>query len=145
MRGPIHRKQTLPPGPEGGKRPGLRLRGRLDCSEGPLGEQMGQEDGSRPGRGLCLYLLHRSRPHSGFWAEPCFKKSNSTSSATSRALFPREPAEPWLGQAGAGMPRPSWHADGQGAMGAAGPGGKHQPGSSAHQRCPASWGWSGGG
>ena len=86
MRGPIHRKQTLPLGPGSGKQPGLRLRGRLDCTEGPLGEQMGQEDGRRPGRGLCLYLLHHSHPHFGFWAEPRFEKSNSSSSAISRAV-----------------------------------------------------------
>ena len=55
-------------------------------------------------------------------------------------LFPREPAVPGLGQAGAGMPRPSWHADRQGATEAAEPGGRPQPGSSARKRSLASWG-----
>lgn len=43
---------------------------------GMLGEQMGQEDGSRLGRGLCHHLLHHPHPHFGFRAEPGFENSN---------------------------------------------------------------------
>lgn len=70
----------LPLEPESGKEPGLRLRwgggGSLRPWRRELGEQMGQEDGSLPGRGLYHHLLHRPHPHFGFWAEPRIKKSN---------------------------------------------------------------------
>lgn len=117
MKGPIHRKKMLPLGPESGRQPGLRLRGRLASVEGLLGEQMGKEGGNRQARGLCHHLLQHPRPQFGFWAEPGFKKSNTSSLAISRALFPREPAVPGPGWVGTGMPCPFWDADRQGAMG----------------------------
>lgn len=107
----------LPLGPEGGRQPALRLWGRLASMEGLLGEQMGKEGGNRQARGLCRHLLRHPHPHFGFWAEPGFKKSNTSSSAISRALFPREPAVPGPGWVGAGMPCPFRDADRQGAMG----------------------------
>lgn len=103
MKGPIHRKKMLPLGPESGRQLGLRLRGRLASVEGLLGEQMGKEGGNRQARGLCHHLLQHPRPHFGFWAEPGFKKSNTSSLAISRALFPREPAVPGPGWVGASL------------------------------------------
>lgn len=57
------------------------------------------------------HLLHHPHPHFGFWGEPGLKESNTSSSAISRILFPRESEVPEPGRVGAGMPSPSRDAD----------------------------------
>lgn len=83
----------LPLGPERGEQPGRGCGGSSPPRRGCRGSRWGRKMAA-DGRGLCLHLLHHPHPHFGVWTKPGFKKSNSSSPAINRALFPREPAVP---------------------------------------------------
>lgn len=118
MRGPSCRREMLPLGPEHGKQLGLRLQGK-GCPPGRalLGEQMGRKMAAAWG-GACAITSSTIPTHTlAFGQSRGLKIATTSSSAISRASYPREPTVPGPDPKGPGMLRLSWDAERRGATG----------------------------
>ena len=122
MRGPSCRREMLPLGPEHGKQLGLRLQGE-GCPQGGRcwGSRSGWGGGGKMAAawgGACAITSSTIPTHTlAFGQSRGLKIATTSSSAISRASYPREPTVPGPDPKGPGMLRLSWDAERRGATG----------------------------